>query len=155
MHNTNSTKAQVFVSIFNDIHEDVRAQKVLLLIYRQGLTSEWLQGETRLIVKDLENGTNLTSELDRLLEKFQILGQLLELRVISKKNLATLAYEIIATGRNEHVQRYLDYLDNEYTELVEVEHKHFMFFKKLYIHLESNKDLRKRFHAKVRKSQNS
>ena len=147
--NSRAIKAQVFVSIFNDIHEDVRCQETLSLIYQSLVSSVENCDLEKCVLINSNTNEIITHDIDRLLEKFQILGQLYELKVLHEKNLKTLAYEVIVTGRDPHIRKYLKYLDTKYVEQSGVKHSHFLFFKKLYLVLETSEKIKQSFQLEM------
>jgi hypothetical protein len=143
--NTNAVKAQFLASIIDRVHQDAQFQSLLSLIFRNAVKShvDEKTRKTRILV--LEGHDDVTELIDKLLGKFQILGHLLSLHVVEERDLQTLHFEIVATGRNLAIQSYLQYLNTTFIKQTGIIHDHFEFFKYLYLKVEEDADERRLF----------
>ena len=108
---------------------------MLETIYRNNLTFD---NESKQIKSSI-NDNSLSVKVDKLLNQFQILGHLFHLKVIKRKDLSGLEYEIISIGRCDAVRKYINYLNSEYQHISGIHHEHFDYFNKIYIAFEYDK----------------
>lgn len=142
---TNATKAQLFTTIIDDIHQDSEIQLILDHIFNSNIIScdDNITGKRR--IKTIDTKSDITPKVDKLLGRLQVVGHLYSLKVLKKRNLQTIHYEIIITGRNLAIRKYFQYLNTDYIVRTGVEHDHYEYFKKLYYKFEYDKRQRKQF----------
>lgn len=132
----NAAKAQVAVTLEEKLHSDRDTQEMLTRIFDRDLQFKEENGEPIITsIKD-QKRTNIERELDITLNRFEILGHLQDLRILDKKDLAGLEYEIIEIGRNKAIRDYFDFLNHQYQQSSGVNHDHFKFLKQLYLAFE-------------------
>lgn len=126
----NATKASLYSTLIDELHHNPEIQNALAFLWEDLVeTNEDLStGRARIVLR--ENQQDVTRYIDRLLKHFQLLGHLIENRVLSVRNLQSLQYEIVSVGRNSHIQSYLRYLDNVLTRRSGIPHQHFEFFRR-------------------------
>jgi len=78
--------------------------------------------------------------VNALLNKFQIIGHLYKLNIMSKNDLLGIKFEIISIGRNQHLRAYFRYLNTTFKEKSKIDHDHFGYFKDIYNELEYDKN---------------
>ena len=139
-----TAKSEIAINLIDKIYNDAGIQHTLRKIYRDELEYYHDGVESRSSLKE-KSGKDITDEIDFLLNRFQILGHLYDIGVLTKKDLKGLRFEIISIGRNESIREYLKYLNNIFVIKTGVSHDHFSFYKKLYLEEEYDKEELKSF----------
>ena len=134
-------KTQMVVSLIDQLYSDNIAQEVLVLIYSKDIEFSKESGEPVFISHQNSKNKVITSSVEMFLNRFQVIGHMFYLDVLSKKDLQGIRYEIIRTGRDKAIRQYFCYLNNEYQTISGVKHNHFAYFKDLYKAFEEEKSL--------------
>jgi hypothetical protein len=140
-----TTKAQIAVTLIDQIYSDPTLHDMLDLIYTHDIEFKNENGAPVLTSAHDSKKQNLEPKLVSMLNKFQILGHLLELGVLQKHDLIGLRYEIIEIGRDKAVREYFDFLNNDYQKSSGIYHDHFKNFKSLYLVFEYTPSQKKQF----------
>ena len=143
--NTNTTKAHLFTTIIDAIHQDAQLQTLLGLLCDHKLATKVDGTSNHIRIYRTDDSTDVTEGIDKLLSRLQVVGHLVFLGVLANRNLQTIHYEIIITGRDMAIRRYLRYLNTSFIEQSGVIHDHFEFFKRLYMKMEYDTGHKKNF----------
>ncbi|MGH9931243.1 MAG: hypothetical protein ACREA9_18700, partial [Pyrinomonadaceae bacterium] len=110
-----TTKAQIAVTLVDQLYSDRSIQDMLALIYNHDIEfSRNEKGEPVITSLHDSNKENLEPKISLMLNRFQILGQLYDLGTLERQDLRGLRYEIIEIGRNKAVREYFDFLNHDY-----------------------------------------
>lgn len=140
-----TTKAQIAVTLVDQLYSDPTVHDMLDLIYIHDIEFKNENGYPVLTSAHDSKKQNLEPKLVIMLNKFQILGHLLELGVPQKHDLIGLRYEIIEIGRDKAIREYFDFLNNDYQKSSGIVHDHFKNFKSLYGAFEYDPSQKKQF----------
>lgn len=134
---TKTTKAEIAITLIDQLYSDKSVQSLLQRVYGEALTIRRTQsGSCEVFYADGDSEIDATSEIDSLLNRFQIIGHLFNIGVLQVKDLQGLRYEILCLGRDRAIQAYLGFLATDYQALSGIRHDHFGYFKKLYMAFE-------------------
>lgn len=143
---TKAVKSQISVGLIHNLYKDKDNQNLLLMIYNKNIKSNpTMKGFVEKQSDKNESKPLIFKEIDALLNQFQIIGHLLSLKIINKRDLNGLEYEILAIGRNYEIREYFKYLNVEYQIKSGIRHDHFKYFKDLYLLFEYDKNQIKSF----------
>jgi hypothetical protein len=131
-----TTKAQIAVTLVDELYSDATVQDMLHKIYTHDIDFKNENGTPFLTSADDPEKQNLEPKLAMMLNKFQILGHLLDLGVLQKRDIIGLRYEIIEIGRDKAIREYFDFLNKPYQKSTGIDHDHFKNFKSLYMAFE-------------------
>jgi hypothetical protein len=138
---TKATKAQLAVGLIDQLYADKDFQDNFERILADIVTFRITEAEQPVITCKDENGEkDIWLEFNIYLNRFAVLGNLYKLRVLRKRDLLGVRYELLKTGRNKAVRDYFRYLNEPYQKLSRVEHDHFDALKELYLAFEYNED---------------
>jgi hypothetical protein len=141
-----TTKAQIAVTLVDQLYSDPTVHDMLDKIYTHNIEFYKKEnGDPFLTSAGDSTEQNLEPKLVIMLNRFQILGQLLDLGVLQKHDLIGLRYEIIEVGRDKAVRKYFDFLNNDYQKSSGISHDHFKNFKSLYLAFEYEPSQRDEF----------
>jgi len=130
-----SNRATVMTGLIDALYSDKGAQDALDGIYAGELV--FIRDKVlRRSIKKRANDAICTKNVDILLNRFQILGHLFDMKILTLEDLHGLEYEILMTGRNEAIRGYLGWLNTVRQETSGVIHDHFRDYKQLYLALE-------------------
>lgn len=87
---------------------------------------------------------DVTEDVDKLLSRFQLIGHIRDLGTLRFKDVQGLRYEVLSIGRNDAIFEYLSFLCSGYQDVSNIQHNHFLYFKRLYVELEYEESYRER-----------
>lgn len=134
----NTIRSQLSTDLIMKVYSDYDLQKVLYLVFDDRIEFN-RTGDTAFVIIIKGKNDDIAQDVDKLLNIFQIIGNLLFTKALDKDDIRGLGYEIISLGRNEAIYKYLQFLINDYQKISGVSHDHFLYFKKLYLSFEYDK----------------